>query len=67
MSERVCMDCGGPMELAYPRASSDMAWAHATREDAELCTRDRSLRPWPQPEPLSGGTYETLSIWLKEG
>ncbi|UVK60486.1 hypothetical protein SEA_SABBB_42 [Mycobacterium phage Sabbb] len=58
---------GGQWSWPIPELSSDMAWAHATREDAELCTRDRSLRPWPQPEPLSGGTYETLSIWLKEG
>ncbi|ACY39957.1 hypothetical protein JDBV01_00030 [Mycobacterium phage mcgavigan] len=45
-----CMDCGEPMSRIYPNAREELAWAHTSLEDAELCPRDRSIRPWPMPK-----------------
>ncbi|AYR00446.1 hypothetical protein I5H98_gp090 [Mycobacterium phage Whouxphf] len=45
-----CMDCGEPMNRIYPNANEELAWAHTSLEDAELCPRDRSVRPWPMPK-----------------
>lgn len=50
MSDRKpCMDCGEPLAKLYPNAAEHLAWAHTSLVDAELCVRDKSLRPWPMP------------------
>lgn len=52
MSEhRACMDCGGDLKRLYPNANEHLAWGHTTLEDAELCARDKAVRPWPVPQP----------------